>query len=522
MSFIQSTDLLAKRCYFIENNMKFSTDIPDEAPAGYQFKHFVLHGLVHAAYKDGNASKFYEGTHTDSPTTSAMAGSHLRGLHAFDYETIVDAIAIPLAHIREHGLDPSTDKADEYLGLALRQAFGSDLHECYAAAYGVHIGGAENITQHYKGREILPKDNTASWADQQVSLLSSAKENSLVGLLSQQHVVSNYGYFYGWSPRRAGFPVRQFQGNPLDARHILSPHTYKDTGNSFTPNNEMYATAIQSNPTVTLVTIQVPDDFDVLVAGETLADVTVKMYSRHLTVPHWIGRGVMLQQDFFAEGEPDKSLSDQRLYDGYANGADQVTIAALYDPNDVNNNEYGDYLLYTPSDNNDAYGQAIELTCDYVPTDSVGGSLITLGVEYLSNAETYFGGTWEDTVLQKYSYMQVAQSNLTFSFRLLSPRVMLGYKIYYSDDTMPAIKRVTHGTISTQASSPTNTLVGGWTISQTKSIPVLTADDDGVGVGTTVMFDSPTERTNMFEFTFNGSAEGTHQGLQYVEPIFAL
>ena len=519
MSFIQSTDLLAKRCFFIEDNMKFSTDVPDEAPAGYQFKHFVLHGLVHAAYKDGNASKYYEGTHTDSPETPAMAGSHMRGLYAFDYETTVDGIAIPLAHIRDHGLDPSTDKADEYLGLALREAFGLNLHNCFERAYGVHKGGAENITQHYKGREITPADNTASWADKQVSLLASAKEDSLVGLLSQQHVMSVYGYFYGWSPRRAGFPVRQFQGNPLDAKHILSPHTHKDKGNSFGIHNEMYATAIQSNPTVTLVTIQVPDDFDALVAGVTLADVTVKMFSRHLTVPHWIGRGAMLQQDFFAEGDPDKSSSDQRLYDGSHYGVDQLSIAAIYDPLDKNNNEYGDYVLYTPADNLSDFGQAHYLTCDYLPTESVGGDLATLATEIVSNAVYVYGNTVAETILAKPDFMQIRSDTITLGFRLSSPRIMLGYKIYYSEAVTIAHKWVTQSTVATQASSSTNTLASGWSASQSQSIGGLSNDGEGFSKG--VMFTEHTERTNMFLLTFSGSDEVDYQGIQYIEPIFA-
>ena len=495
MSFNKSNALLNQRCRYLEDNMQFSAQIPDQPAEGMQYKHFVLQGLVHAAYNDGNDNRLQKGTADLSADTPMRSGSHTRGLFVFDYETSSADVAIPLAHLREHGLDPSTHAADEYLGSALRQSLADTLHKCFNAAYGAPTGGAENITQQYKGREITPNDPEASWAEQQISLLGSARSARLYSLLGQRHVVHGDGNSYGWSPRRAGFPVRQFQGNPLDAKHLLSPHLPKNPSSSYLQSS-MRSTVVQSNPTIALVTVEVPIDFDSLVAGSSIEDVTVKIFCRHITTPHWMGYGQMVNQAYWAEGEAGKSSSYSRLYNTGMGNRQYAGIIGIYDPSEANDNEFGDYLLVTPTD---------------AKSTSVADVLSRpLSSErYYTNASTRY-----------YRNKAISRDSSTLELRVLltSPKKVIGVKMMY-DDRTPVDHRVTYIRVSATGvvfkaseddlrsaryTNITNEPLGAWVD----------------GEEATIMLDKATPITSFVRIIFYNQTGGTTTSLRNFELIY--
>lgn len=340
-NFDMADGLLAKRCSYLESALRFPEHVHEHPPQGYIYKHFVLQGVVHAAYYTGNGSAYSQDMLQKDVDVVRHGGSHARGIYCVSYETPMKALSIPLTHLRDYGLDPSQYAADEYLGEAVRTDFAERLHSCLNSVYGTPSGGAENITQQYKGRELFITDTTASWEEQKADLIQQVAEYPLSDLLSQQAAVDANQYVYAWSARKAGFPARQFQGN---ARHVLSPNLITRLSSWPYLNSNVTMHAVQSNPTLALVTVAVPENYDTLVAGETNASIDVLMSCRHITTPHWMG---------FAGFISDRAIihsSENYLYDSrfVRNFSSTLTAVAVYNSSDESYTEHGDVILYTP------------------------------------------------------------------------------------------------------------------------------------------------------------------------------
>lgn len=341
--FDRADRLLNKRCDFLESQLQWPSNVPATPTAGKKYLHFIGQGLT--AFRTRDYSENAYGNYS-AHFIPARIGAHHRGLYGLTYEAS-RSTSVNWADWNAHGVNPFDHFAHTALGHQLRYEW------CTKMYYALNVGGAgllrnssDQITQLYKGWQIAPDDPAASWSFQQLSLLEQARLNPLKSLLGQQHVVDSENKAYAWSARQAGFNLNNFKGSHYGSGYIPED-TYKAGRTSsrtrWTPNQILH-----HSPTILLMTMEVPEDFDVWLADSNNSGqaAPVKLYQRWVSVPHWIGYATCYDWYYHSPGSNDY-LNSPGYVDDYAS---LVTSVHIYDAYNSNDNMYGDTYLYTPAD----------------------------------------------------------------------------------------------------------------------------------------------------------------------------
>ncbi|MCP4528709.1 MAG: hypothetical protein GY833_22775 [Aestuariibacter sp.] len=524
-TFNTATALLNKRCDYIEGKLSLHSELIGKAPAGKQYKHFVLQGLVHAGFY----SPVHRGLQTPAGTAqsagvSTISDMHLSELAVFETEEKLVDQPVKLQTLRDFGLDLSNYPSNDGLGQTMRlSALYAPIMNAYDSTYGMTPNYTldEHMTSHYKGRELIPVDAEASWDVQAENLLYQARSFPIKDLLGAQHIIADDGKAGAFSLRRAGFPVPQFQGDP-EGKNV-SPHSvYHSPADAIRPLDDMaWPIVVRHCPSIILVTIECPDNLDELIAGEGTDDVALTYYFKHIMVPHWVGLANIFDHKNNGEGEEGKPLSQSRLYDPsmVSHFADVLTSASIGDIDNDNGNAHGDLIIFTPSDDSLASTEPLALgdarsfmqNKQYTYHQSLEGKVAAAAY----NASARYGGATQWTVFtdNPTQWMQKSGGSIHSRFVTKEQFTVRGLTIANGG---PSRKYGRTVSLYTKPADHPNgaSLDGNWELHESISFSPTTAAVD-------VFFSKAAPSTNIFYVEFTDSDEGGYTSMQHVAFITA-
>ncbi|MCP4528708.1 MAG: hypothetical protein GY833_22770 [Aestuariibacter sp.] len=511
-TFNTATALLNKRCDYIEERLSHHSELVGKAPEGKQYKHFVLQGLMSLAYYAPTTTSLDtlndNARHTSVCTISDM---HLSELAVFETEDKLVDQPVNLQDLRTYGFNLSDYPSLGVMGTNFRSSsLFNVISEAYRLTYGLPYGhSSTNVyTAHYKGRELIPVDEEASWDAQAENLLYQARSFPIKDLLGTQHIISADGKAGALSLRRAGFPVAQFQANTYG--HDVVPATIP-TSTDMNPirfDDLSSMTVTRHCPSVVLVTIECPDDVDSLINSSESGDVNLTYYFKHIAVPHWVGHSNGFKQSMLEDATEGQPFESSHLYDPamVTHFSDHLTSAFIHGRRDDPAQNYGDLVIYTPSDSSLASTEPLALgdARSFKQDDKP----FILAAE--TNATAFYEGATAMTMFTNNTgqWAQVKASYSNLSFKTAEKVTVKGLRIANGG---PAHKWGRRVTLYTKSPDDPSGLTDSspWVYHE---VVGYAAQQDILEV----MFSSPAPRTNLFRVVFQGSSESRYHSLQYV------
>ena len=519
-TFNQATELLHKRCDYIEDRLAHHSALVSKPAAGKHYRHFILQGLVHAAFYTAVSAGLRSLSSTGANSYACrVSDMHLDELGVFETEAVLTDHTVNVQTLRDYGLDISNYPSASGLGQVFRRGdLYTPIVEAYDATFGRPSGYVpiEHITAHYKGRELTPVDPEAGWAAQAENLVYQAQSQPLKSLLDPQHIVAPDGNAGAFSLRRAGFPATQFQ-DQIDGHNISPVSVYSDLGDEARPLEEMtYPTAVRHCPSLVMVTIECPDNLDELIAGGSTDDVQLTYYFKHIMVPHWVGLASIFDHANSAEGEEGKPLAQSRLYDPalVSTFADGLTSASIRDPRNDNGNAYGDLVIYSPSDSSLAKTETLHLrdargfVQELQQVNRVG--LHDKSSYVVSNADYRPNGVYDSMLFinDPSKFVRNYNSNVAVSLKTTEPLSVRGLVLanensdsYWGRLVRVYTKPLDYSNVGSDS---------GWTLHE--SVSIDPQQDEFL-----VMLSNPTPETNVFRVSLTSSKTGRFVSAQYID-----